>query len=45
MSTGDIVVELEKREVVGKGLRHLRSEGKVPAVIHDHGKEIGRAHV
>ncbi len=39
MSTGDIVVELEKREVVGKGLRHLRSEGKVPAVIHDHGKE------
>ena len=43
MSTGDIVVELEKRTVVGKGLQHLRSEGKVPAVIHDHGKES--AHV
>ncbi len=39
MSSGDIVVELEERTVVGKGLRHLRGSGKIPAVIHDHGKQ------
>lgn len=38
MSSGDIVVELEERKIVGKGLQHLRQSGKVPAVIHDHGK-------
>jgi large subunit ribosomal protein L25 len=35
----EILLELEKREVVGKAVKHLRSEGIVPAVIHDHGKE------
>ncbi len=35
----DILLTLEKREVVGKAVKHLRREGQVPAVIHDHGKE------
>lgn len=39
MSTGDITLTLEKRDVVGKQVRALRREGKVPAVIHNHGKE------
>lgn len=39
MSTDNIVVELEKRDVLRKGLRGLRANGKVPAVIHNHGKE------
>ncbi len=39
MSTGDITLTLEKRKVVGKQVRALRREGKVPAVIHNHGKE------
>ncbi len=38
MSTGDITLTLEKRDVVGKQVRALRREGKVPAVIHNHGK-------
>ena len=39
MSTDTINVDLEKREVVGKGLKTLRANGKVPAVLHNHGKE------
>lgn len=39
MSTGDITLTLEKRDVVGKQVRALRREGKVPAVIHNHGKD------
>lgn len=39
MSTDSISVELEERTVLGKGLAQLRGEGKIPAVIHDHGKE------
>ncbi len=39
MSTDTITVELEKREVLGKGLKTLRANGQVPAVIHNHGKE------
>ena len=39
MSTGHITLTLEKRKVVGKQVRALRREGKVPAVIHNHGKE------
>lgn len=39
MSQSKISIDLEKREVVGKGLNRLRDEGKVPAVIHDHGKD------
>lgn len=39
MSSDNIVVELEKREVLGKGLAKIRHSGQVPAVIHDHGKD------
>jgi large subunit ribosomal protein L25 len=35
----DLTLVLEKREVTGKAVKRLRYEGKVPAVIHDHGKE------
>jgi len=35
----EVSLVLEKREVVGKAVKHLRAEGLVPAVIHDHGKE------
>jgi len=38
LSTDTISLALEEREVLGKGLNHLRKEGLVPAVIHDHGK-------
>jgi len=34
----DVIVKLEPREVTGKSVKRLRSEGLVPAVIHDHGK-------
>ena len=37
--TNDVIeIELEARETVGKGVKHLRTSGKVPAVIHNHGK-------
>ncbi len=39
MSSDDIFVVLEKRDVLGKGLVRLRTGGQVPAVIHDHGKD------
>lgn len=39
MSSDTISLTLSKREVVGKQVRGLRREGKVPAVIHNHGKE------
>lgn len=40
MSDQEVVaLSLEKREVTGKAVKHLRNEGLVPAVIHDHGKE------
>jgi large subunit ribosomal protein L25 len=35
----DVVLELEPREITGKAVKHLRREGTVPAVIHDHGKD------
>ncbi|HEY5268067.1 MAG TPA: 50S ribosomal protein L25 [Candidatus Saccharimonadales bacterium] len=38
MSSGEIVLELQKREAVGKGLAKLRKDGFIPAVVHDHGK-------
>ncbi|HUY53224.1 MAG TPA: 50S ribosomal protein L25 [Candidatus Dormibacteraeota bacterium] len=38
MSSEDIVLELQKREVVGKGLAKIRQDGFIPAVVHDHGK-------
>ena len=34
----EISLELDTREVTGKAVKHLRTEGIVPAVIHDHGK-------
>jgi large subunit ribosomal protein L25 len=38
MSTDTINVDLQEREIINKGLQHLRADGQVPAVIHDHGK-------
>lgn len=38
MSQDTINLQLEAREVTGKAVKHLRKEGKLPAVIHDHGK-------
>lgn len=39
MSQDAIILEVSGREVSGKAVKHLRKEGIVPAVIHDHGKE------
>lgn len=39
MTNDKIAVELQKRDVIRKGLHKLRVDGHVPAVIHDHGKE------
>lgn len=38
MAKDSITLELEDRKVMGKAVKHLRSQGQVPAVIHDHGK-------
>jgi large subunit ribosomal protein L25 len=35
----EVLLEVTKREVIGKAVKRLRKEGLVPAVIHDHGKE------
>jgi len=34
----DISLKLDERKVVGKGVKQLRRDGLVPAVIHDHGQ-------
>ncbi len=34
----DAPLKLEQRTVIGKGLNHLRRDGVVPAVIHNHGQ-------
>lgn len=39
MSSEEISLALEERTIVRKGLKGLRGSGKVPAVIHDHGKQ------
>lgn len=39
MSSEEISLALEKREVLGKGLNQMRAGGQIPAVIHDHGKD------
>lgn len=39
MSGDAIVLELQKRDVIRKGLRGLRNSGQIPAVIHNHGQE------
>jgi large subunit ribosomal protein L25 len=33
-----ITLDLQKREVLGKAVKHLRRDGQVPGVIHDHGR-------
>ena len=38
MSQDSINLTLEARTVMGKAVKHLRSAGTIPAVIHDHGK-------
>jgi large subunit ribosomal protein L25 len=38
MAQEAISLTLDKREVTGKAVKHLRTQGIVPAVIHDHGK-------
>lgn len=39
MSKDTINLDLQPREVLGKAVKHLRKDGIIPAVIHDHGKE------
>lgn len=39
MTQDTISLTLEPREVTGKAVKHLRRDGTVPAVIHDHGKD------
>lgn len=39
MSGDAIVLELQERKVVRKGLRGLRDSGQIPAVIHNHGQD------
>lgn len=38
MAQDSISLTLESREVTGKAVKHLRKNGQIPAVIHDHGK-------
>lgn len=38
MAQDSITLDLEPRVVMGKAVKHLRSQGTIPAVIHDHGK-------
>ncbi len=35
----EITLEVAARETLGKGVKQLRRDGFVPAVIHDHGKD------
>jgi large subunit ribosomal protein L25 len=39
MSSDQITLELEPRQILGKKVKHLRAQGKTPAVIYNHGKE------
>ncbi|HTB48967.1 MAG TPA: 50S ribosomal protein L25 [Verrucomicrobiae bacterium] len=39
MPQDSISLTLEPREITGKSVKHLRRDGLVPAVIHDHGKD------
>ncbi|MFI5271179.1 MAG: 50S ribosomal protein L25, partial [Candidatus Saccharimonadales bacterium] len=38
MSQDTISLSVQPREVTGKAVKHLRKNGTIPAVIHDHGK-------
>src|ERR1700754_4570867 len=33
-----ITLSVDTRDTIGKGVKHLRKEGIVPGVIHDHGQ-------
>jgi large subunit ribosomal protein L25 len=35
----EVLLEVNKRAVLGKAVKRLRKDGLVPGVIHDHGKE------
>lgn len=39
MSTDDIILTAQKRDVLGKQVKQIRSEGQTPAVIHARGEE------
>lgn len=39
MADIDAPVKLSQREVLGKGLNKLRTDGTIPAVIHNHGQD------
>jgi large subunit ribosomal protein L25 len=39
MSQDTINLHVEPRAVTGKAVKHLRKDGQIPAVIHDHGKD------
>ena len=39
MSQDTISLDLETRKITGKAVKHLRKDGTIPAVIHDHGKD------
>ena len=39
MSQDTISLKVEMREVLGKAVKHMRRDGIIPAVIHDHGKD------
>ncbi len=39
MSDSNIGLAVQERPVRGKAVKHLRRDGLIPAVIHDHGKE------
>jgi large subunit ribosomal protein L25 len=39
MSGQNIVLDVEERTAVRKGLQALRADGLIPAVVHNHGKE------
>jgi len=39
MSKDAITLTVDARDVTGKAVKHLRKDGIVPAVIHDHGKD------
>lgn len=38
MGEQTIELDMQLRETTGKAVKHLRRQGQVPAVIHDHGK-------
>jgi large subunit ribosomal protein L25 len=38
MSSDEITLTVEERTITGKAVKHLRKDGMVPAVIHNHGQ-------